>query len=88
MTWQPIETAPKDGTRILCYFPDEFAMHNNLFAEERKKMNQEMFKILTVAWNYYGWELDPDGSTEFRYTIEGKPTHWMPLPEAPKKEGK
>lgn len=66
MTWQPIETAPKDGTRILCYFPDESA-----------------FKILTVVWGYYGWRLDPDGGTEFEFPIEGKPTHWTPLPEKP-----
>ena len=80
--WQPIETAPKDGTRILAYFPYETRMYT-LENQSRKKMNQEMFKILTISWNGNNWRLDPDGATEFEFEFKGKPTHWMPLPPKP-----
>ena len=75
--WQPIETAPKDGSRILAFFP--------LNSGYCRKKNMEIFmQVLIVGWDYYGWQLAPDGGTEFVYEITGEPTHWMSLPDSPK----
>jgi hypothetical protein len=60
-TWQPIETAPKDGRRVL-----------------------------TVRGNGYvgvmQWHATPGRWFADAYIAltEAQPTHWMPLPEAPK----
>jgi predicted esterase len=66
--WQPIETAPIDGTDILV------CMTHNLSDDEWE----------TVQWvDYYfpdaGWII-----FRGRVDIPFPPTHWMPLPEAPK----
>lgn len=63
MSWQPIETAPKDGTFVLLFGPHHRA------GQDRQ---------LTACWDGQTWESADDG-----YGIYLKPTHWMPLPEAP-----
>ena len=66
--WQPIETAPKDGTRILAYGKLGF---------------EPAPGIGTVTWNWPGhWECSPSEATE--YSAETcELTHWMPFPEPP-----
>ena len=67
--WQPIETAPQDGRRIIgCYVPDGDA------AVVRWKAGHG-------DWHGY-WNLDVCGS--YAEDGEWWPTHWMPLPEPPK----
>jgi len=67
--WQPIETAPKDGTRILLYQREGDGMDDNRTVAEG-------------AWGEwlpgeYEWcMVQQDAWTA--------PTHWMPLPEPPK----
>lgn len=75
--WQPIETAPKDGTRILLYRKDE--------------NNDPLMAI--ASWSNYTWisSKQDDGSwggwlvfacrsdSEAFYS----PTHWQPLPQPP-----
>ena len=65
--WQPIETAPKDGTWIMVYWPT-------------MGIGQYPF---VVFWDE-GWQ--PARYSDRDYG-EAFPTHWMPLPAAPKKEG-
>ena len=63
MIWLPIETAPKDGTRII------------LVGESKK------------VWCDCRWEKMtrvPDRWISFVGPVPFKPTHWMPIPEAPK----
>ena len=60
--WQPIETAPKDGTFILVAVSGDFALH------------------IMLVWWIDGWCWDMTNTP-----IVGEPTHWMPLPEPPKK---
>jgi hypothetical protein len=38
--WQPIETAPKDGTPILCGFPDNFHAQHGHFDDNTGKWGQ------------------------------------------------
>jgi len=68
--WQPIETAPKDGTAILVY--DEGAA---LVTWEVYRRHQEEHAdwCLMDSWQ------DEQGG----YSTVNHPTHWMPLPEPP-----
>ena len=90
--WQPIETAPKDGTRILTYGTGH-GNHIGSYDTEKNK-GEPMYSVA-----YWGWidsERDvPVGDGLFRKEpcreLESwrtewayRPTHWIPLPEAPK----
>lgn len=67
--WQPIETAPKDGTEILV------CVSYNLGCEEDG--------YETKTW--VDWALEPYVWPQFRDRIDipFPPTHWMPLPSPP-----
>lgn len=62
MVWQPIETAPKDGKRIL--LSDPYSGVGDGY-------------YCNLRWWFY--ECGDDW-----YSEECNPTHWMPLPAAPK----
>lgn len=67
--WQPIDTAPKDGTRILAYGVLAFDGENEK-------------SIGTVEWRSRGWVCSPNEATEYdpeQCTI----THWQHLPAPP-----
>ena len=67
--WQPIETAPRDGTAILVW-------PGVLFTE------MTYFHTSVVRW--HDWkEAWIEASGEEYNTFY--PTHWMPLPPPPKK---
>ena len=74
--WQPIETAPKDGTWILVYgagTDDEDEARNVAVAQYTNYLNGR-----TTEWHWqFAWY---DGGY---YGMFNAPTHWMPLPEAP-----
>jgi len=61
--WQPISSAPKDGTEILGY--DGVTMEN-------------------IKWRLGLW-VTSWGHDE-QYSLDGEPTHWMPLPPPPKEK--
>ncbi len=73
--WQPIETAPKDGTRFC--------------ASNGKETYTTWWQSYYEKWPHdeggptfrYQWTCKQNTSHSFFYE---KPTHWMPLPEAPK----
>lgn len=67
--WQPIETAPKDGTRILTIGEEGFAI------TKWKDDLQMWFKYYTTSKCNLK---KPVGNPLY------KPTHWMPLPQPPK----
>ncbi len=72
--WLPIETAPKDGTKIL-------ALCHPTFVESGKPMS---FSYINVVW----WRADrfKDSQWKWRHSLNdsaAEPTHWMPLPEPP-----
>lgn len=77
--WQPIETAPKDGTLILVHFRCKgvrAVFWGSPFDDEVDESNGL-------------WCVDDDkhGPYALRgYTVTGPsaPTHWMPLPAPPK----
>lgn len=60
--WNPIETAPKDGQRLLVW--------------------SEWFGTTMIAfWQDFGGYKCWEGENGHRKL---KPTHWMPLPKAPR----
>lgn len=67
MSWQPIETAPKDGTVVLIHDPDDAPYTGivtiGLFDGEK--------------WN------GCDHGYHMNAGIIVAPTHWMPLPSPP-----
>ncbi len=68
--WRPIDTAPKDGTKILAYCPK----------------HPDGYRVIRVTWwrrpedghGFIGW-----GEFNMQYW---PPTHWMPLPKPPGEE--
>lgn len=66
MNWQPIETAPKDGTPVLLFTGEGILEAYYLYGE----------------WNQSACHSTYEGAGGV--VISCKPTHWMPLPEAPK----
>ena len=81
--WQPIEAAPKDGTRIV------------LYNSRWEKLPIARWEMIDGDDGLFGaWQFDDsflclgvgDGVLGWNEDIEdgNMPTHWMPLPEPPK----
>jgi hypothetical protein len=81
MTWQPIETAPKDGTEVLGYWfgNDVPIISVILWRGHRYPDNPWRNALSDSATRGWGQCHLPDGKLTWR---QG-PTHWMPLPEPP-----
>lgn len=77
--WQPIETAPKDGITILvwCKYADApmVGSFKDYGRGERFYPSTEGYEVGCGAYCYGG---------SVQGERENEPTHWMPLPEAPK----
>lgn len=72
--WKPIETAPKDGTKVLVY--DE-----SYGLPQKAWFGKDHFKE-----EYEGWLFgDGDDYSCGLYFTPIEPTHWMPLPKPPTK---
>lgn len=71
-TWQPIESAPRDGTRILVW--DGYTQFVAWWGE------RSLWSRQADAWVY------GECGGEYNSLPEvDQPTHWMPLPEEPGK---
>ena len=78
--WQPIETAPKDGSKILIYDGDDiYAAWWEPKFHLGVSENAEEFTYLGA------WTDDAVASFNYEETFEYQPTHWMPLPAEPKR---
>lgn len=74
---EPIATAPKDGTRVLAYFPCDKMWCTASFNTHTRPDG-------TLAYAY--WVNDPDNSREeacYNGYPGEEPTYWMKLPEIP-----
>jgi hypothetical protein len=71
--WQPIETAPKDGTVI------------DLWAGQRRPgcFYERIDDPLTGEVYGEGWSQQYVENTSNSFRVFEDPTHWMPLPEPP-----
>lgn len=73
MKWEPIETAPKDGERILGYWSREGYQGGNTH------------EMAVVSWDseneWWGLDVSSGECVEFS---QWTPTHWTPIPNLPK----
>jgi len=73
--WQPIETAPKDGTEFQVWMPSPSEHWPEGWWEAKARFNPatECFE----TWGRVDYDEEGWGFCEL-------PTHWMPYPEPPK----
>ena len=87
--WQPIETAPRDGTEVLVLLNvasvdvAHIAWFNS--EEEWERSGQYCASPGETKEEYIGWWSYTRGSvTQEKLGEYRTPTHWMPLPAPPK----
>lgn len=82
MEWQPIETAPKDSSEVLCWaesfpFPCFLVWKTNpriVHAHNKGEAGD-------LSASYFG---DPDEMDDYTFAERsGQPTHWLLLPPLP-----
>ena len=77
--WQPIETAPKDGTRILVSY--------RLGVTIVRQQNATDWYEEEDTPHFVEWECDDNYYSSY-LTSEDYPTHWRPLPPLPREDSK
>ena len=84
MAWQPIESAPKDGTPVLLTGLDygKGPGRHFLIGKWHRRMWREIFRDDPLPWSrpLKNWKVDGEEilSPGFVYI-----THWMPIPAPP-----
>lgn len=73
MKWQPIETAPKDGSVFLAWFP--------WYGGNVEKCRWDTQRFAKRPNPYFA--PDSERWLGVRPARENQPTHWMPLPDPP-----
>lgn len=82
MEWQPIETAPKDGTKFdaWCVNPETGGMGVR-FADVQMRGDRSGFGLILHSKEGVHWEYIESCHGIFP---PWRITHWMPIPEPPK----
>jgi hypothetical protein len=85
MEWQPIETAPKDGRKLILFYMNRNNKARTVMAtwvtdEEAAETDTDGVGLEA------GWYESIDNWSDYSQVaiFEGEPTHWMPLPLPPK----
>lgn len=89
IAWQPIETAPRDGTPILGYFPgssdpDLFAAASISICRWREFTSEIQWELIDKEKELWKRSWTTPALFESEDGMRGNPTHWMPLPDPPK----
>lgn len=79
--WQPIETAPRDGTVIDLWIECRLQVVNSYRAPNCTWVDIDDRRLVYSGWVITNNQWFPD---HFLSTELLVPTHWMPLPEPPK----
>ena len=74
MMWEPIETAPRDGSRIMLFDGQVY------IGRWRENCDHGSYDVRP------GWQLFWCDDTYYSVGLEA-PTHWAPLPKPPKAPG-
>ncbi len=80
--WQPIETAPKDGTQVILTNGVSVAQGNWLHSEPFIREHRDLEGRYIDQDESDGY----DGWIDFIGGMMPEPTHWMPLPTPPKEQ--
>jgi hypothetical protein len=83
--WQPIETAPKDGTAVLVWDAYEGALTVGwVVAKYLANYGFSVGRMTTDLYNSgrMGWARATPDLAGFHLKLIN-PTHWMPLPDSP-----
>lgn len=89
MTWQPISTAPMDGSEVLCWRtgwskPIILIWKTNrrlVTGRANARTPEEKEWLSCRADSYFG---DPTEDDDYDFAILGAgPTHWLPYPAFP-----
>ena len=86
--WRPIETAPRDGTKILGFWQYVIEAFSCYYypGDSAKTCGQ---RVIYWAPEYNGWTDDEGDIHTYRAKgNNGLFTHWMPLPEPPQEADK
>jgi hypothetical protein len=75
--WQPIETAPRDGTPFLAFNPLVGVYHTAYTTRWTGEPNEEGYEGFPCGFWHSGGRCYPFGKWDC------VPSHWMPLPEPP-----
>ena len=89
MNWQPIATAPLDGTPVLLWV----IMPNDYYRDDNEDFNRAVQKFvsipITASWRECDWDRDyePKGvwgllwgcNNEDSFLVFGTPTHWAEI---------
>lgn len=80
--WQPIDTAPKDGTEVFLYVPGD-SLHPTAGRYKTREYFSEEYD--DPDYQEEGWYWSFGYPSDFHQEVL-TPTHWMPLPEPPEEE--
>lgn len=74
--WQPIETAPKDGTTVILFFPGLIHEQQTGYFSRRESYSNGKLDYSSARWVWGSGYSSMMGD-------DPKPTHWMPFPPSP-----
>lgn len=84
--WQPIETAPKDGTLVILCRHQYQPVSGKWIWSNQLNTTRDLDELHGGAWVAF----DPEGVfdsdhelADYLLDTEWQPTHWMPIPEPP-----
>ena len=81
MEWQPIETAPKDGTKVDLLYPYPRGRTIDCWWENEGPLAGFWLQRNRPKWK--NGELLPEGEWDIATLPNMQPTHWMPSPPLP-----
>jgi len=86
--WQPIETVPKDGTKVDLLYPYPRGRTNDCQWREGGVYGTGNWYWQTPTWGSQpgkgvGWHLLPESEWETHHYPNDEPTHWMTPPAPP-----
>ena len=89
--WQTIDTAPKDGSTIICAIAGQKdwslrAWKDNPRLLPTSGLSEANLAWLAARWKPYYWG-DPVEMDDYDLALpENQPTHWLPTPPIPEAE--
>ena len=78
MKWQPIKTAPKDGTVVLLFY------HECTRANVGRFIDRQIIEYGVPKESVTFWRVIENNWVDRHWGDWPTPTHWMPLPKPPK----